>query len=93
MTEISWKSLSKDKQDELVKIYQNIDKIWEFQCKVNQSLMIYLFGERLGNHYWDKFVREHDRNLLQFLRGLDSEKKSDLMANIFLDETLYSNCY
>lgn len=93
MTEISWESLGLEKRSELRKINQNIDKIWEFQCKVNQKLMIYLFGEQLGGHYWDKFVREHNRNVFEFMKGMDSPKKSDLMANIFLDETLYSNCY
>jgi hypothetical protein len=93
ITDINWESLNEEKRNELRKINQNIDKIFEFQGKVNQKLMIYIFGERLGNHYWDKFVREYSRNMFQFMNYMDSSAKSDLMANIFLDENLYSNCY
>jgi hypothetical protein len=92
MTEINWKSLSEENKKNLIDINQSINKILEFQCKVNERLMIYLFGERLGNHYWDKFTREHSRNVLELLSGMDSNTKGDLIANIFLDENIYSNC-
>lgn len=90
---IIFKSLGDEERNSLRKVYSNIDKLWEFQCKANQKLMIYLFGEQLGKHYWDKFTRVHNSNILQFMKGMDSDQKSNMIANIFLDETLYSNCY
>jgi len=92
VTEISWESISEEDKKKLGDVYQNIEKIWEFSCKANESLMIYLFGEQLGKHYWEKLSTTHDRNIITFLRGMDIEKKSDLFANIFLNETLYAHC-
>ena len=92
MDKIVYKNLSEEKRKSLKGVYNNIDKIWEFSCKANQSLFVYIFGEHMGNHYWDKFTREHHRDFLHFLRGLDSEVKGDLFANIFLNENLYANC-
>jgi len=88
---VTWKVLPIEDKEKLKNIYQNFDKLWEFQCKVNQNLMIYLFGEQLGGHYWDKFTREHDRNIMRMMKGMDSDKKGDMVANIFLNETIYAH--
>jgi len=53
--------------------------------------MVYLFGEQLGAHYWEKFTREYDRNIMRMMKGMDSEKKGDLVANIFLNENIYAH--
>jgi len=90
-TTIEFKTLSEEDISNLRKVYQNLDKIWEFQCKVNQNLMVYLFGEQLGAHYWEKFTREYDRNIMRMMKGMDSEKKGDLVANIFLNENIYAH--
>lgn len=91
--EITWNSLNDEKRNEIVKIKQNFDMIFEFQCKVNENLMIYIFGEQLGKHYWYKFTIVSNRNIFQFIKCMDSDKKGDLIANIFLNETLYENCH
>jgi len=91
-TSIDWKSISYEEKKKLQGIYGNFEKLWEFECKVNERLMIYLFGENLGKHYWDKFIRENDRNIMKLMKSMDAEKKGDLVANIFLNETLYANC-
>ena len=91
ITKIEFKTLSEEERNSLRKVYINLDKIWEFQCKVNQNLMVYLFGEQLGKHYWGKFTREHDRNIMKMMKAMDSDKKGDMIANIFLDDNLYAH--
>ena len=91
MEKVSYEKLSIDDKKELISIYSNYEKLWEFQCKVNQKLMVYIFGERLGEHYWEKFVRDFDRNVMKFMKSMDSDKKGDLVANIFFNKSLYAH--
>jgi len=92
MDSLVYRELKEEEREELQKVYQCIDKIWTFSGKANQELFIYLFGEKMGNHYWDKFTRECQRDILRLFRAMDRDKKSDLIANIFLNKSLYSHC-
>jgi hypothetical protein len=91
MEKVNYEKLKVEDKKTLQSVYSNYDKLWEFQCKVNQNLMVYLFGENMGEHYWDKFTREHDRNIMRLMRGMDSDKKGDLVANIFFNKNLYAH--
>jgi hypothetical protein len=90
MESIKYNELSEEQRRELQNVYQNIDKIWDFSCKANEKLFIHIFGEKMGLHYWEKFSTAPGRDILYFMCGMDSDKKGDLIANIFLDKSLYT---
>lgn len=77
-----WKASFKANQ-EAFREQQKTDKIFMFDKAVIrlqklQNNMSYWvleewFGEQLGKHLWDKFIEEHDRNLLIWFNKLTNE--------------------
>lgn len=90
MSAFKYSKLSEDDKKELQGVYKNIDKIWDFSCKANEKLFIHIFGERMGIHYWKKFTSDFDRDILRLIHATDYEVKGDLIANVFLDKSLYA---
>lgn len=66
------------------------DKLQELQNKLNKSLLQYLFGERLGEHYTNKFIG-CDRNLLHFFNKISHEEKFFMLYELKTNQSIYSN--
>jgi hypothetical protein len=75
--------------------FEYVDQLLDlltFSNKINNRLLVYLFGERLGEHLWFKFVTSHNRNLLEFFSGLTSEYRFFVLHEIKTNESLYAYC-
>lgn len=48
---------------------------------MNGYTLVYLFGEQLGSHLWEKFI-DNNRNLLSWLRTLTSEYRFFLLHEV-----------
>lgn len=54
---------------------KNIKELIRFARNVKPSTMVYLYGEQLGMHYWDKLVNTYNRNVLNWIAYLDEESR------------------
>lgn len=75
--------------------FQYVDQVMvlaEFSNKLNTKLLVYLFGEQLGEHLGTKFVIQCDRNLLKFLASLSSEYRFYILHEIKNNDLLYAHC-
>lgn len=99
-TAIQWTELSDDKKKEIQKHFQTMKAIRVFSTKANEKLFIFLFGERMGKHYWVKFASDFKRDISAFISYIDDSNAAILFANIFSEEErftwdshpLYANC-
>lgn len=57
--------------------------LWNFQSNANEQLFVEIFGFDIGNHLWNKFIKEK-RNLLNFSKLLDQENWKKLNDHLFL---------
>lgn len=95
---LNWKELPEDKQKELQTDFQRVKKLQEFSNKANQKLFVFLFGEHMGQHYWEKFVLTYKRDICAFIGYIDDEPASVLFTNIFYQKDphrsnpLYAHC-
>lgn len=80
------------KGDGTFQYVDQLKELAEFSNKVNNKLMVYLFGQDLGDHLSVKFVVQCDRNLLKFLMALTSEYRFFILHEIKNNETLYAHC-
>lgn len=62
------KSMSENGQFTFAK---QVKELIRFAHNVKPSTMVYLFGEDLGKHYWDKLVNTYNRNVLSWVAYLD----------------------
>ncbi len=65
--------------------------LFKLQNNLNSNLLIYLFGEHLGNHYANKFV-ENNRNLLMFFKIIDSEATFFMLHQLKTNRDLFAYC-
>lgn len=79
---IKWGSLSEEKKREIQNVYHYVEQLTNFSNKANQKLFVYLYGEQIGNHLWEKFL-SFDGDMFKFIKYLDVENKTILMTNIF----------
>lgn len=63
----------------------------KLENKINSSLLIYLFGERLGNHYAERFVQS-GRSLLRLMNNMDSEARFFLLYELKTNRDLFAHC-
>lgn len=70
---------------------QQITQLSRLQAKMNSQMLIYLFGEQLGNHYAEKFVKSN-RCLLRLMDGMDGEAKFFLLHELKTNENLFVYC-
>jgi hypothetical protein len=54
---------------------QQVLELQKLSRKMSQSTLIYLFGDNLGKHYFEKFVFQHNRDLLSFLSNIDTQNR------------------
>jgi hypothetical protein len=71
---------------------QQVFDLITFSNKVNSNLLIYLFGEQIGNHLSEKFVNECKRNFLIFLTKIDGEMRFFILNEIKTNTSLYAYC-
>ena len=67
----------------------SVKALIDMQNKINRDTMVYLFGEDIGQHYWDKFIYNHGRNVLSFLGSMTAEARFFLMYQIKNDSLIY----
>jgi hypothetical protein len=58
---------------------------------MNYFMLVYLFGDILGNHLNEKFVIQHNRNLLSFLTELTSEYRFFILYELKNNENLFAH--
>lgn len=96
---LQWTELSDDKKKEMQKHFQTMKKINEFANKANENLMVFIFGERMGKHYWEQYTLKFNRNIAHFLNYIDDENAAILFTNIFSHNDsvnknpLYAHCH
>lgn len=54
-------------------------KLQTAQNNLSGYIMVELFGQRLGDHLFEKFVSQYSRNLLLFMNSLGTEEHFFLM--------------
>jgi len=69
-----------------------VDKLIELENKLNSSLLGYLFGEQLGEHYAKVFTYDCHRSITKFMGKMDSEKMFFLLHELKTNEALYAHC-
>lgn len=90
MNALTFETVTKEQQKELQKVYSIIDDLRKFGNKANLSLFQYLFGEKEGKYQIQAF--KQNNNVIYWLHRLTSDQKGIVLANIYYNETLYSNC-
>lgn len=68
---------------------QQVDQLEKLSNKINLSMLVYLFGERLGTHLAEKFVIECNRNLLSFLSRLHYEYRVFILHELKNNELIF----
>lgn len=74
--------------------FSYVDQVTQLErLSINMSgkTLIYLFGDLLGTHLWEKFVVECQRNLLHFFRQLTSEYKFYILHELKNNDMLFAN--
>lgn len=66
-----------------------VTDLMEFSNKVNENILVKLFGDDLGKHLMFKFAIIHNRNLLIFFRYLSVEYRLFILHQIKTNEKLY----
>jgi hypothetical protein len=62
----------------------------KLENKINSSLLIYLFGERLGNHYAERFAQSV-RSLLRLMNNMDSDARFFLLYELKTNKDLFAH--
>lgn len=94
---LKWADLPNDKKEEIRDFYSDMKLLIEFGNKATGALFIYLYGEHLGTHLWEKFCRT-DRNITKFIGLLDTENQATLLTNVLVYKNtigahpLYAHC-
>jgi hypothetical protein len=60
--------------------------------KINSSMLVYLFGNELGEHLAKKFAYDCNRNLLSFLSGLTKEYRFYILHELKNNPYIFAYC-
>lgn len=71
---------------------EQVKQLESLNMNLNGRLLIYLFGEHLGEHLWGKFHGECRSNLLYFLRQLTSEYRFFILYELKNNKLLFAHC-
>lgn len=74
--------------------FQYLDQVTQLEklaIGINHKMMVYLFGERMGDHYWQKFAVECSRDLLRFFRQLHHEARFFIIYELKNNDMLFAN--
>jgi hypothetical protein len=59
---------------------------------MNRNMLVYLFGELLGDHLAETFAHQCNHNLLSFLSRLNSEYRFFILHELKNNKILFSYC-
>lgn len=63
----------KQKEEQIFQFDKVVIKLQKLQNHMNCWDLEDLFGEQIGRHLWQKFVKEHNRNILSWFNKLTNE--------------------
>lgn len=66
-----------------------IKDLQRFQTKASGAMFVYMFGEQLGAHLWEKFADQNRRNMLTFLNQLTDEYRIFIVHEIQLNPQIW----
>jgi len=61
----------------------------KFQNKASLAMFVYMFGEQLGSHLWEKFVKQCQRNVLNLFTYLTDEYRIFIIHEIQTNPTIW----
>ena len=70
--------------------FSAVKKLLRFSRAFNMNMSKYIFGERLGEHIFEKFLRA-ERDLLVLLTSMDTNTGFYLVFKILKDPNIYAN--
>lgn len=79
----------KVKGDGSFEYVEQVKQLQRLSNKMSGRLMVYLFGEQLGEHLFEKFVNDCKRDFLLFLGKLESETAFFLLYELKNNEQLF----
>jgi hypothetical protein len=65
--------------EKLFPIQVSLDMFCEFAKTANFWTFKEIFGERLGEHFWNKHIDNHDRNMTWTYNDMDNENRNKLV--------------
>lgn len=68
---------------------RTVKVLTKFSRNLSQPLLVYMFGEQLGEHLFEKFAVQCRRDVLCFLPTLSDEYKFFILYEIKNNEELY----
>lgn len=74
--------------------FQYLDQVTQLgnlEINLSHRMMTYLFGERMGDHNWNKFSVECNHNLLRFFRQLHHEARFFIIYELKNNDMLFAN--
>lgn len=71
---------------------EQVKQLESLSINMNRRLLIYLFGEHIGDHLGTKFHDECRGNLLYFLRQLTSEYRFFILYELKNNKALFAHC-
>lgn len=69
----------------------NLKILAELQSKMNHRLMVSMFGEDLGDHYFSSY-RNNGSNILNWVQRLDDEALIYVLHQVKTNPSLYVGC-
>lgn len=69
-----------------------VGQLEKLSINMNGRLLIYMFGDHLGEHLAEKFVGECRGNMLYFLRQLTSEYRFFILYELKNNKSLFGYC-
>lgn len=58
-----------------------LDKVFDLSLTMHESLLIGIYGERLGKHLWDKYL-DARKDWMRWYGGLDHENRKKIITYI-----------
>lgn len=69
-----------------------VAQLEKLSINMNGRMLVYLFGDHLGEHLAEKFAHECRGNLLYFLRQLTSEYRFFILYELKNNKSLFGYC-
>lgn len=67
-----------------------VELLVSLEFKMNNRLLVYLFGDTLGLHYASKFA-EH-RNVIKLISDMGDNERMFILHELKTNESLFMNC-
>jgi hypothetical protein len=61
----------------------------KLQHHMSCNTLINMFGDQLGKHLWEKFISQHNRNVLSWLSKLTDEYRFFILHELKYDKIFY----